>query len=419
MSLGETINICMISPDFIPIWSGIGSYTVSLLEQMPDDIQVHLVTVDRKISGAHASSNDASHEMLERLREKIHIRSISSASDTFAYHLNFQLACLKYVPSLCKKERIDMVHTNFPLMSDIFVKLLRRLDVSTLSTIQSTIDGQHKGVAEAKIGLKSLESSDLANLFLYYPLRILELLYVRKTQYFIAISKSIEEEISYWLNAEKDKIHLVHHGVNVERFSPQPQNYSALQPYQGRPVILYTGRFVATKGIDTLIDAMPTVLKEYPDALFLFVGGGNFKPYQRLLDQKGVPQNNFDVRGYVDFFEMPSLYSATSVYVAPTIYEPLGIRVLEAMSCGKPVVASEVGGIPEIITDGKDGLLVPPKDANALAQEIINILSDNSLSSSLGKRGRQKILAKFSAKEMATKTARLYRSLVTDLPVNS
>ena len=414
-SLAETLNVCMVSPDFIPVWSGIGSYTVSLLEQISEDVQVHLVTVDRKIPTMQSSSRSASYETLEGLKEKVHIYSVSSARDTFAYHLKFQLACLKTLPALCKKEKIDIVHTNFPLMSDIFVKLLRKLDVPTLSTVQSTIDGQHKGVAEADIDIKSLERSDLANLLLYYPLRLCELFYVRTTPYFIAISKSIKNEVLHYLKVDERRIHIIYHGVNIMRFRPKVEDCSAMQSYQNRPTVLFTGRFVATKGIDTLVDAIPKVLEEFPDAFFLFVGGGNYEPYRKLLNEKKVSARNFSFRGYVDFFEMPSLYAAASIYVAPTIYEPLGIRVLEAMSCGKPVVASKVGGIPEIIEDNKDGLLVAPHDVNALAEGLIRLLNDDSLSTSLGERARQKVLEKFSAEDMAVKTVSLYEKILTSL----
>lgn len=416
--LGETIKICMISPDFIPVWSGIGSYTVTLLEQISEDVEIHLITLKRELPTSRFSNQSASHDAFQSLSEKVHIYNVSSARDTFAYHLKFQLACLKNLPNICKHEKIDIIHTNFPLMSDIFVKLLRQIKIPTISTVQSTIDGQHKGVSESNMSVSSLEVSDLANLLLYYPLKVCEMLYVRKIPHFIAISESIKREIIHYLNINKDRFHIIYHGVDTRRFSSREKQIPSLELEKNRPVVLFTGRFVATKGIDVLARAVPKVLKRFPNVLFLFVGGGNSMPYMHLLRKKGVAKRNFSFEGYVDFFEMPSLYASTSIYVAPTIYEPLGIRVLEAMSCEKPVIASRVGGIPEIIESGKDGLLIAPRDVDGLANSLIRLLEDESFAKSIGKRGRQKVLEKFSAEEMAQRTVSLYKQILTGSHMN-
>ncbi|EMR74204.1 glycosyltransferase [Thaumarchaeota archaeon SCGC AB-539-E09] len=407
--MGETHKICLISPDFIPVWSGIGAYTVTFLEQIPKDVEIHLVTVKRKIPKIDLSLQTTSSEVLDKIKERVNIYYISEASNTFSYNLAFQLSCLKKIPSLCKKENLQLVHSNFPLMSDIYVKLFNRIRIPTLTTVQSTIDGQHKGVFQSGLGLSSLETSDLANLLLYQPLRLLELLYMSTTPYYIAISESIINELHKYFGVERKQIRLIYHGVNTDRFSPPTKNLY-LKYY--RPIVLFTGRFVATKGIDVLIKAIPEVLKNFRDTLFLFVGGGNYEPYLELLKRLRIPKQNYLFKGYVDFFDMPSLYKAATIYVAPTIYEPLGIRVIEAMSCEKPVIASKVGGIPEIIDHGKNGYLVPPLNHKAISDHIKILLADNKLAEQVGKQARKKVLEKFSAEEMIKRTVDLYKHLL-------
>lgn len=412
LKLVDTLKLCLISPDFIPVWSGIGSYTVTLLEKIPDDVEVHLVTVKRRIPRTTRLDLDGSSEALRNIEERVNTYYISQAQNTFSYNLTFQLACLRKIPQLCKDEKLELVHSNFPLMSDIYVKMFKRIKIPTLTTVQSTIDGQHEGVYQSGLGLTSLETSDLANLLLYQPLRMLELLYVRTTPYYVAISKSVIDELNRYFNVNRSQIRLIYHGVNTERYSPDFVSNSDTQTMYDRPVVLFTGRFVATKGIDILIKAMPKVLKEYKDALFLFVGGGNYEPYLSLLDKMGIPKENYLFRGYVDFYQMPDLYNAASIYVAPTIYEPLGIRVIEAMSCQKPVIASKVGGITEIIDHGNDGFLIPPRNFESLSSHLISLLNDDKLASSVGKLARKKVLDRFSAEEMTERTVNLYKQIL-------
>jgi len=411
--MGERINVCMISPDFLPVWSGIGAYTVSLLEKFPQNINVHLVTVKRELSGKFLLKKSSDARILKKLEEKgIQFHFVSHAKGTFMYHLNFQLACLRAIPKICKKHDIDIIHTNFPLMSDIFVKMFKRTNIPAISTVQSTIDGQHFGVKAASLNISSLEKSDVANLLLFPPLKMCELFYVRRTPYFIAISKSVMRELMTYLGVPRERIHIIYHGVDTQRFRPnlEKENSMDISLPEDKPVVLFTGRFVATKGIDILIKSAVRVIASIPEVLFVFVGGGNFRPYMELV--KPHLRKNFIFYGYSDYFLMPLLYSQATIYVAPTIYEPLGIRVLEAMSCAKPVVASNVGGISEIISHGHEGLLVPPRNHVSLAKALIELLENPSLMESLGKNARKTVIQKFSAEKMSSETVNFYRKVV-------
>ena len=98
-----------------------------------------------------------------------------------------------------------------------------------------------------------------------------------------------------------------------------------------------------------------------------------------------IPERNYNFVGYIpDFEDLPGLYSIASVFAAPTLYENFPFRVLENMSCQKPVVASNIVGIPEMIKDGVDGLLVPPSDPKALAEKIVEVINDDGLANKLG-----------------------------------
>ena len=106
------------------------------------------------------------------------------------------------------------------------------------------------------------------------------------------------------------------------------------------------------------------------------------------------------------------LLSHATVFVCPSIYEPLGIVNLEAMACHTAVVASRVGGIPEVVVDGETGLLVPPEDPDALARAINELVADPARAQRMGEAGRVRAVEEFGWDRVAEKTAELYRTLV-------
>jgi glycosyltransferase involved in cell wall biosynthesis len=208
---------------------------------------------------------------------------------------------------------------------------------------------------------------------------------------------------------------VIQYGVDTELFSPSStpvrkdlQDIHSLN----RPVVLFTGRFVASKGIYTLIQAIPKILQANPSVLFLFVGGGDSRQYAQELRSRGVPEDNFRFLGYVDYFDMPQVYSLASVFVVPSLYEGLPLRILEAMSCGRATVATQVCGIPEIIEQGRNGILVSPNNHEELARDIVLLLEDDSFAKKLGKRARETVIQRFSASQMASKTLDVYRRCV-------
>jgi glycosyltransferase involved in cell wall biosynthesis len=208
---------------------------------------------------------------------------------------------------------------------------------------------------------------------------------------------------------DKSSISVIHNSVDVELFSPDT-NKSVV-----RDVILFTGRLTAAKGINVISKAIPKVLRLFPDALFVFVGPGNSELYQRQLRLLGVPARNFLFTGYLkETSDLVRYYNASSVYLAPSLYENLPIRVLEAMSCGVPVVASNVCAIPEAIDDGVNGLLIKPGFDNDLSNAICRLLSDPGLRKEIGENARKKVLKMFNWKINASRITDVYDHILNN-----
>jgi glycosyltransferase involved in cell wall biosynthesis len=160
------------------------------------------------------------------------------------------------------------------------------------------------------------------------------------------------------------------------------------------------------KGHDTLIDAAPAVLRQVPDATFELIGDG---PERAALEQRvrnrGVA-HAFTFAGHVE--DVPGRLSQADLFTLPSDSEAFPNAVLEAMAAGLPVVATDVGGIREVVEDERTGLLVPPRDPAALADRLCHLLTDRAHAHSLASAGRALVEARYSFERMVASIEQLY-----------
>jgi glycosyltransferase involved in cell wall biosynthesis len=201
-----------------------------------------------------------------------------------------------------------------------------------------------------------------------------------------------------------DRLSMIPNGVDTDFFKPPPTGKT-----RGNFLVLSIGRLVRDKDQETLIQAFCQVLQKYPAAELWLVGDGPRKGYlEQLLGQK-VPAHRATLfPGQVDirpFLEKASLFALSSVT------EALPNVVLEAMATGLPVVATNVGGLPEVVSSGKTGWLVPPGDPASLARAMLQLLADPELCRTLGQAGRERAVRDFSFNQMVSR----YEALFDDL----
>ena len=178
----------------------------------------------------------------------------------------------------------------------------------------------------------------------------------------------------------------------------------------GRPVIGAVARLVPVKGLQYLIDAAPEILRRCPDARFLLVGDGEMRPaLEAQADALGL-SDRIVFTGFRE--DIPALIAGMDVFVLPSINEGMGRVLVMAMVLGKPIVATRVGGVAELLGDGEAGLLVPPRDPAALAEATTTLLRDATRASALAEAGRRRA-SRYSAEAMLEALARLYREVVT------
>ena len=208
-------------------------------------------------------------------------------------------------------------------------------------------------------------------------------------------------------------IAVIRNGVDVERFAPRPPD-EALRSSLGlpprAPLVVAVSRLNPMKGIDDLLKAAALLEGRFDEARFVIVGDGASR---RDLEEQA---RLLGLAGRVLFtgtrLDVAAILSQAAVSVAPSLSEGLSNVVLESMAAGVPVVATRVGGTPELLEDGVTGLLVPPCDAPALAGAIGRLLGDAALARRLGEAARARAVDRFSMEHMVRQTEGLYRALL-------
>lgn len=220
---------------------------------------------------------------------------------------------------------------------------------------------------------------------------------LRRADAVVASSPSVETHVRPHAG---DKTFLVTPGVDNALFAPAPAGVSADPAGEPPPTLLYAGRIEvssAWKGIDVLIDAFSQVVRELPSARLVLVGEGDAVEQHRARVKALGLSGNVTFPGKLTGTALAERFQRATVVVLPstTAAESFGMTLIEAMACGVPVVASNVGGIPFVVDDGRDGLLVPPADAGALAAACLRILRDPQLAAALGRSGHGKVTERY------------------------
>jgi alpha-maltose-1-phosphate synthase len=245
----------------------------------------------------------------------------------------------------------------------------------------------------------------------------------------VAVSQQTREDVLRLFDVQPARVHVIHNGIDPAEYRPTGAT-AALQRHgidPARPYLLFVGRITRQKGIIHLVDAIPQIDPELQ--IVLAAGAPDTPEIGRELEarvaavqarRKGV----IWLREMLPRAEMIQLYEHAAVFCCPSVYEPFGIINLEAMACETAVVASRVGGIPEVVVPEETGLLVdltltpgtfepadPAAFAAALAAAINRLAADPELRTRMGRQGRQRVLAHFSWDAIAETTLDLYRTL--------
>jgi glycosyltransferase involved in cell wall biosynthesis/ubiquinone/menaquinone biosynthesis C-methylase UbiE len=233
------------------------------------------------------------------------------------------------------------------------------------------------------------------------------------TDAIIVPSQAVRQSIVEVEKIGETKIHVVYNCVEPSALHPASNDLNKKLELGLRPedrVLPYIANLGSHKGHKYFLPAIKEVVRRLPEVKFLFVGEGPLrKEIEKDIERLGLKKNVylFGFRRDVD-----ELLSIAEFYVHPTLTEALGVALLEAMTMGKAVVASKVDGIPEVVIEGETGLLVPPRDPEALSNAIVELLERPSRAKEMGQKGRERALNLFGAKRAARELEEIYEPFI-------
>jgi glycosyltransferase involved in cell wall biosynthesis len=349
----------MITSEFPPISGGIGYYVYNLSKKLLQ--RGHQVTVITR-----GSANKTKKEMIDGI-------DVFRASffPVYPFHVWVHGG---FVNRLFKslEPKLTLVHLHTPLPPPIKTSL----PIITTVHTPMKIDARYHEILD----LYSL-AERVQSMVVYPPIesRLLSL-----SKLITTVSLSVAKELKEY-GLDLSEITVVGNGVDEKTFTPV-RNKNRTQRY-----ILYTGVLRARKGLFDLIECAKHVCKVHPDVKFVICGTGPFLHKLKKEAQRLGVQKQIDFLGYVKRNKLIEIYQNATVHVVPSHYEGLPTVLLEAMSCGLPVVATNVGGNSEVIRSGVNGFLVPAKSPETMANIILKLLDDNTLREKIGRAARKTI----------------------------
>jgi glycosyltransferase involved in cell wall biosynthesis len=303
----------------------------------------------------------------------------------------FVLAGMVAIWHLCRRTRYDVIHVHWPLPLALFGWAAQQARPARLVTTFYGVE-----LRWVKGALPFLKG------FLAWA--------ARRSDRVVAISHYTAGELRELVDVP---IEVIPYTTSLPDVAPVP--VSAAQ--DGTGPVLFVGRLVERKGVAHLIDAIARLGPAGPP--LEIVGEGPERPGLEALAQRLGVANRVVFRGKIAADELQASYARAAVCVLPSVLdargdtEGLGVVLLEAMNHGTPVIASRVGGIPDIVEDGVSGLLVPPGDADALAAAIRRVRDDPALARGLGEAGRRRLREQFNWPAIVQRWLDVYTGLVT------
>jgi glycogen(starch) synthase len=390
----QPVRILMLSWEFPPrSVGGLAQHVYDLATAMAQaGEEVHLITC--------AADKAEEREVVNG----IHVYRVNPynlpALDFPTWVMQFNLSMVEYGISLVNSlGEIDLVHAHDWLVAYAGRALKHAYKVPLIATIHATEYGRNQGLHN------DLQRyiSDVEWWLVFEAWRV------------IVCSHYMEKELQRVFQAPVDKLRVVPNGVDLKRYQQAGQELSRTAfAAPDERIILFVGRLVQEKGVHLLIDAVPKILHYYPKAKFVIAGRG---PAEDYLRNKAVDlgiANRIYFTGYIDDRTRDFLYREADVAVFPSIYEPFGMVVLEAMAAMTPVVVADVGGLSEIVVHERNGLKFYTGNAGSLADNVLRLLHETELADRLAAAAKREISALYTWQEIARQTQLVYAEVKDD-----
>jgi len=375
------MNICMIMSTPFPPEEGIGNYVYGLSSK--------LINLGHKVTIITRGN------LFKTRREFIDDICVIKPPFFPLYPFHIQFHGL-FLNRIFKKmgEEFDIVHIHSPLSPLISTSLPIIATIHTPMLIDTK-----KRTDETKDIRARIEQ--LIGRYISFHI---EMDLIERANKITTVAHSVAMELrEYGLNS-KD-VEVIGNGVDEKIFTP-------IKNKVDEKYILYSGRLDYRKGLFDLIESSKIICQVHPELSFVITGKGILvDKLKRRVNESGL-KNNFNFVGFVSREKLIQLYQQATIYVLPSHYEGLPTVLLEAMACGCPVVATSVSGNLDVLTQDHDGILVPPKSPDKIAEAVLKLLDDEKMMNTLGINARNTIENRFTWSIISKKFLHFYNSLI-------
>jgi glycosyltransferase involved in cell wall biosynthesis len=388
------MRVLMLSWEYPPrIVGGISPHVYELSKELVKlDIEVHVITKNTPL---------APDEEIEESGVQIHRVHLDAEPHNFVHEIQLlnkatDLRCRQLLEDWRPGGEPTIFHAHDWLSLDAARELKYEYQLPMVATIHATEYGRNNGI-----------HNDLQR-------------YIHEQEYWlsyeawrvIVCSDFMRNEVNRIFNSPFDKVDVIYNGVDPHKFEfdwkdEERSIHRARFAKPGEHIVMYVGRFVREKGIQVLLNAASVILAKEPNTKFLIVGGGNREKFERFVRWYGL-QDKVIFTGFMANRSLHMLYRVADVAVFPSLYEPFGIVALEGMAAGAAVVASDAGGLREVVLHDQTGTLSYAGNAESLGWAVVRALQDPKRAEKLKLEARKRIDAEFAWPLLAEQTAKVY-----------
>ena len=379
------MNICIVTQQFNQIISGIGLHSNNLVNQLLiDGHQVWLVVP----------------EVVDKFHPNLHVITIKKPIlyKTQARWFSIAWQNRSALQRLVKEVGLDVIH-----FTDARESLFTVMDSPIIGNINDTYSADLQSLRFYRKNYHDW----FTRFFYYHIVHAVEGIALRKLDKVIANSNFTAQTILESYKVDPVRVTVIHKTIDLNQFKPE----NNIEKTTTQQRILFVGSNMQRKGLPIVIEASKTILARFPEIEFWVVGEDpQHGKMKSLCAQRGV-ESQFKFLGWKSQSELQSIYRQCDIFVLPALTEAFGVVLLEAMASGLAVVAARVGGIPEIVSNEINGLLLEPNTAENLTTQISRLLTDESLKNSLILQAKNDV-KKFDVKPMVEATCKLYEEVV-------
>ncbi len=375
----------MAAPEYGRIWGGIGTYVSQLFRGL--DRRHELII----FGGKEADSSDP----------RITTVPLTNGGGVMANYLKFQLALRRRLPDLIREYRPDLFVVHHAQMPDL---LASTAACPVVVTTHTTILGQSRGIQEALFRRSPLDESEKTTLAALPALLPAEVYYWNRVRHALFVSEAVRREVTSTYKPRLRTFATIPNGLSLE---DAPLIPTSTDPAEGS--ILYTGRLLGWKGLAVLLHSLKYLRR--PEHLFV-TGSGQVDTWRRYARSLGLGSDRVTFLGVIPRAELLARLQRASLVVVPSFMESCPYSLIEAMALGKPIVASAVPGILDMVEDDVTASLVPPGDPRALAGAMDRNLADESLATRLGVAAAKAAKERFSLGRMCNETQQYFERVL-------